>query len=165
MGINRREKPVPVTLDLGEWLSNFKKEFELSYKLDGNTVKIGEQEANVSARMDSLQLHQVITNLAENAMRYSRKEPKIRINYAISKETERPYIDVIDTGPGIPPEDEANLFEPFYTTHTKGTGLGLYIARELCEANQATLSLHSNTPEGCCFRIVFSHPGKQHRYM
>ena len=74
----------------------------------------------------------------------------------------RPYIDVIDQGPGIAENVEDQLFEPFFTTHSKGSGLGLFIARELCEANQATLNLNSNTGDGCCFRIYFSHHEKQH---
>ena len=54
-----------------------------------------------------------------------------------------------------------NLFEPFFTTSPQGSGLGLYIARELCEANEASLNLHANTSRGCCFRIYFAHVQKQ----
>ena len=52
------------------------------------------------------------------------------------------------------------MFEPFFTTDKGGTGLGLYLARELCEANQAHLSLVEDDRPGCCFRITFAHPGR-----
>lgn len=78
------------------------------------------------------------------------------------EETKRPFIDIIDHGTGINADALDQLFEPFFTTSPKGSGLGLYIARELCEANQASLNLHENTEHGCRFRIAFSHPGKQH---
>ena len=108
-------------------------------------------------------MHQVLWNLVENGLRYSRKLPLIVIDYAFHEDTERPYVDIIDQGPGIKDVDEAQLFEPFFTTEIKGSGLGLYIARELCETNQATLTLYSNTRNGCCFRIIFAHPDKQHQ--
>jgi K+-sensing histidine kinase KdpD len=54
-------------------------------------------------------------------------------------------------------EDRKQIFEPFFTTDAKGTGLGLYIARELCLANQASLD-YKRTPEGLsCFQISFPH--------
>ena len=53
-----------------------------------------------------------------------------------------------------------SVFEPFFTTDKTGTGLGLYLARELCEANQAHLSLVEDNKPGCCFRITFAHPGR-----
>jgi len=64
-------------------------------------------------------------------------------------------------GPGIPDDLIEHLFEPFFTSDSSGSGLGLYIARELCEANQASLSLDSNSSKGCCFRINFSHEDRQ----
>lgn len=163
MAISRREQPQLVSLELSSWLKDFKKEFELRHKLKEDMFKLSNETNGIFARMDSLQFHQVLWNLAENAIRYSKEAPLVEINYAINQETQRPYVDVIDKGPGISQEAEEQLFEPFYTTNPKGSGLGLYIARELCEANQATLNIYSNTSNGCCFRIIFSHPDKQHR--
>jgi two-component system sensor histidine kinase PilS (NtrC family) len=67
--------------------------------------------------------------------------------------SQRPEIHVVDDGPGIDDTLRAQIFEPFFTTHGGGTGLGLYIARELCEANGARLELLANDP-GAHFRIV-----------
>ena len=70
-----------------------------------------------------------------------------------------PYLDVRDEGKGVPVEHQKHLFEPFYTTEKQGTGLGLYISRELCEANQAHLD-YIPQDRGACFRISFSHPNR-----
>ena len=58
------------------------------------------------------------------------------------------------------PEQEPNLFQPFSTTAIEGTGLGLYLSRELCESNQAQLSYSQHHEGGSCFRILFAHPDR-----
>ena len=63
-------------------------------------------------------------------------------------------------GPGVPVDQMQHIFEPFYTTDNKGTGLGLYISRELCESNQARLDYKLREGGGSCFRITFAHPRK-----
>jgi two-component system sensor histidine kinase PilS (NtrC family) len=78
----------------------------------------------------------------------------------MGEQTLRPYLEVKDHGEGIPVEVEEQIFEPFYTTRVDGTGLGLYLARELCEGNQASLNL-MHGQQGGRFRITFSHPGRQ----
>ena len=67
-------------------------------------------------------------------------------------------MEVIDHGPGVAAEHVGHIFEPFYTTEASGTGLGLYISRELCESNQARLEYQTVTPTGSCMRITFAHP-------
>jgi len=73
-----------------------------------------------------------------------------------------PVVEVIDDGPGVPVEQEHLVFEPFFTTENKGTGLGLYISRELCESNRAWLDYRKRDEQsGSCFRITFAHPRKR----
>ena len=77
------------------------------------------------------------------------------------------FVEVIDQGAGITPENRLHLFEPFFTTAAQGTGLGLYLSREICEANQAQLdyidtgadqnSANKNSKSGACFRVLFAH--------
>ncbi|HSQ05680.1 MAG TPA: ATP-binding protein, partial [Burkholderiales bacterium] len=62
-------------------------------------------------------------------------------------------LDIVDDGPGVPPELRSQLFEPFFTTSSGGTGLGLYIAREVCEANGAVLE-YVETAQGAHFTIL-----------
>ena len=67
-----------------------------------------------------------------------------------------PTLDVVDRGPGIPSKVAAQIFEPFFTTHELGTGLGLYLAREMCIANLASLEYLPIAGGGSCFRITFA---------
>ncbi|HEY5647295.1 MAG TPA: ATP-binding protein, partial [Pseudomonadales bacterium] len=72
----------------------------------------------------------------------------------------RPFLNVIDRGNGVAEEQLPKLFEPFFTTAASGTGLGLYLSRELCEANQARLNYYREADGGSCFRISFAHPDR-----
>ena len=162
MGVSRRGKPEPVIFNLGIWVKDFIDEFVLDKNLNGNDILIHTHNKEIIVSMDPTQLRQVLINLLENGIRYSKHSPFIELNLAMTEETQRPYLDVIDNGSGVTPEIFEQLFEPFFTTDSKGSGLGLYIARELCEANQASLSLYENSSKGCCFRINFSHSEKQH---
>ncbi|MGD8526787.1 MAG: sensor histidine kinase, partial [Thioalkalispiraceae bacterium] len=84
--------------------------------------------------------------------------PKVEIQCGVHAELNRPYMDIIDHGPGIKPEDQAHIFEPFFTTSSSGTGLGLYLSRELAECNQAQLNYIPAKTGGSCFRITFQDP-------
>ena len=161
LSISRREQSALAVIELGKWLTGFTEEFIARNNLEKNAVRLKITPAKVMARMDPSQLRQVLWNICENGIRYGGDTPLIELNCGIKQDTERPFVDIIDHGPGIAAGIEEQLFEPFVTTESKGTGLGLFIARELCEANQASLSLHANSTEGCCFRIVFSHPEKR----
>ena len=86
-------------------------------------------------RFDPLHLREVIVNLLANALRYASKTPgSIRI-FALAGSQNRVELHVQDDGPPLTPEVRAHLFEPFYTNSSQGTGLGLYMARELCRNN------------------------------
>ncbi len=70
----------------------------------------------------------------------------------------RPFLDVADRGPGIEPQAVDRIFEPFFSGRKGGTGLGLFIARELCQLNHAILLYEPREGDGSIFRIVFSDP-------
>ena len=108
-------------------------------------------------------MEQVLVNLCDNGLRYSLENtgrPEIELHAGATADGERTYLDVHDSGVGIAMANRTSIFEPFFTTDKGGTGLGLYLARELCEANQAHLSLVEDNQPGCCFRITFAHPGR-----
>jgi two-component system sensor histidine kinase PilS (NtrC family) len=101
-------------------------------------------------------LRQVLWNLCRNALRYGhRVSGSLRLT--VDEENGRAVVDVQDDGPGIVDEQLGKLFEPFFTTAADGTGLGLYIARELCEANGASLEYRKagGWLPGACFRLTF----------
>ena len=116
---------------------------------------------NILIRFDTDQLYQVVYNMVNNAFRYSAKNGHNTIELIADVEplTQLPYLEIYDLGPGVAAENQKNLFEPFFTTEKNGTGLGLYLSKELCEANQAHLD-YLPQPEGACFRITFSHPNR-----
>lgn len=139
----------------------------VSLCLNERTIQIEQNNEDIqvsadndcSVDVDINQLKQVLHNLVENGLRYSEQQTAERtLIIAISRreDTGQYFIDVEDQGPGVPEDQIKNLFEPFYTTENSGTGLGLYIAKELCDANRILLSYISNR-QGGCFRLLFSH--------
>ncbi|HQQ74888.1 MAG TPA: ATP-binding protein [Pseudomonadales bacterium] len=160
--LSRRQAASPERRDLGEWLEKFILQYQQSH---GKPVSIELQLPNqpVSIYIDFSQFEQVLGNLCANGIRYSEKETgeaKITLRVYIHEVLAIPCLEVIDYGKGISDEDKQNIFEPFFTTDTKGTGLGLYIARELCLANQASLDYKRTSDGRSCFQISFPHPNK-----
>lgn len=117
----------------------------------------------VEIRADPGQLRQVLENIFDNAAIHSglpAEQLVLQLSAEALPESGRAYLDVYDNGHGISPVIAADIFEPFYTTTHRGTGLGLYIARELCECNHAKLSLVHGSTLGTCFRISFANPAE-----
>ena len=164
--LSRRKAPDPTRLQLQSVLESFVSQFCVA-ELEGAQIDIDVSPNETSVRMDRSQLLQVLTNLCQNGLRYSlehKGQLTLRLQGGIDPTTDRPFLNIIDDGPGVDETNRATLFEPFFTTEHTGTGLGLYIAREMCEANQARLS-HVPVPDaGACFRITFAHPDRTVSY-
>ena len=158
MSIGRREMTVGESFAFRPWLEDFVFELKERKGFAEDDVEVTWPTADVVVRMDKSQLHQVMWNLCENGLRYSRTKPLLGLHCSINERTRRPYVDVVDTGPGMDTATAEQAFEPFYTGETSGTGLGLYIARELCESNQASLVLAEHGNGGCRFRIQSRTP-------
>lgn len=136
--LSRKVQPGGEPLLLGVFLAELKAEFTETHGLQDNMIWIG-GAGQRTVRFDGLHLREVLVNLLGNAIRYASGKPaSIRI-FPVLDATGRVELHVQDDGPGITPEVRAHLFEPFYTTSSKGTGLGLYLARELCLNNGAML--------------------------
>ncbi|MGV0034987.1 MAG: sensor histidine kinase [Candidatus Azotimanducaceae bacterium WSBS_2022_MAG_OTU7] len=155
--LSRRKSAVPKKIVLDQWLSKFVAEFETNWQEKPEITVLLEQK-DAAVTVDSLHLAQVLANLCQNGLRYSKKktgEPKLVIKGGWDAQTLLPYLEVIDYGDGIDDELVSNLFEPFYTTETTGTGLGLYLSKELCAANDARLSYNRADTGGSSFKITF----------
>ncbi len=160
--LSRRRQAEPQLLDLRYWLHRFASEFR-SAAPTGQRLHLETLGGTIQTRMDPHQLTQVLTNLVQNGMRYSaqkNQQGQVWLRLFRDLDSDLPVLEVLDDGPGVPHEQLHHLFEPFYTTENKGTGLGLYISRELCESNQARLDYKPRESGGSCFRITFAHSRK-----
>jgi two-component system sensor histidine kinase PilS (NtrC family) len=136
--LSRKVQPGGEPVRLGLFLAELKAEFTETHGLADDMVWIG-GSGDRTVRFDGMHLREVLVNLLGNAVRYASGQPaSIRV-FPVLDATGRVELHVQDDGPGITPEVRAHLFEPFYTTSSKGTGLGLYLARELCLNNGAML--------------------------
>jgi two-component system sensor histidine kinase PilS (NtrC family) len=156
--LSRRDRVSPVRLALDPWLAEFTRQYSETVFIPRETfTRIGGEGITVCADPD--QLYQVVSNLCQNALRHSPPfsgTPLIKLQAGLDGD-HRPILDVIDWGAGVPPENVDNIFDPFFTTTPKGTGLGLYIARELCEGNGGSLDYHPGEGGvGSRFRVTFA---------
>lgn len=156
--LSRRDKVSPVRLALEPWLRDFVRQYAETAQVPAAAFTLVGLEG-IEVCVDPDQLHQVVSNLCQNALRASPPftgTPLIKLLGGRDGEG-RPYLDVIDWGKGVPADIVDHIFDPFFTTTPKGTGLGLYIARELCEGNGATLTYHpGDGGVGSRFRITFA---------
>ena len=115
--------------------------------------------------MDRGHLRQVLWNLCDNAVKYASETGGIMVEVQAGRMSGqgRPYLEVLDCGLGVDAATADKIFEPFFTARSGGTGLGLYISRELCELNRATLLYLDRPGGGSIFRIVFSDPDRWDR--
>lgn len=160
--LSRRRQAEPQLLDLKYWLHRFAGEYRAS-AAPNQILHLEIRDGSLKTRMDANQLIQILTNLVQNGLRYSAQchpQGQVWLRLFRAPESDLPVLEVRDDGPGVPAEQIEHIFEPFFTTETKGTGLGLYISRELCESNQARLDYRGGEGEGGCFRITFAHPRK-----
>ena len=157
--LSRREKTQPEQIDLGSWLDQFRREFEQTLELFEGTVRCTDIRPDLIVRMDPTHLHQVVWNLCDNAVKYASEAAgaiTVDLRCGLLEHSGRGFLEVADRGLGIDPEKIDEVFEPFYTGKDGGTGLGLFICRELCECNGASLSYQQRAGGGSVFRIVFS---------
>ncbi|RAP59487.1 HAMP domain-containing sensor histidine kinase [Oleiagrimonas sp. MCCC 1A03011] len=161
--LSRRERSRPETLDLNAWALDFVEEYSESNDLGSDSLRAIVQPTAVEAVIDPQHLQQVIWNLVQNALRYGRMpgEPaRVMLISRAASDAGPPLLEVVDRGPGIPTKVAAQIFEPFYTTHEYGTGLGLYLCKQMCDANQAELEYVPVAGGGSCFRITLAPPAQ-----
>ena len=159
LGLARRERANPENLDLVAFVRRFVLEYKQSLTLETDSVEPIITDSSVHGLVDPRHLHQILTVLVHNALKYGRTgQDPARVRLRVARMERSPVIDVMDRGPGIPEKVASQLFRPFFTTSEHGTGLGLYIARELCRANQARLEYVSVPAGGACFRLILPGP-------
>lgn len=159
--LNRGDSAHREVFQVGDYLKTFIEQFCQIEKVPQSLIAL-ELAVDVDVTFDRSHLNQVMWNLCRNALRHCRnRDGSIRISVDLIGGGEIVKLDVADDGPGVAPELRTQLFEPFFTTVSTGTGLGLYIAREVCEANDAKLE-YIETPKGAQFTVMCQGAVRQH---
>jgi two-component system, NtrC family, sensor histidine kinase PilS len=159
--LSRRESTRPERLYAGEWLHDFLEEFRATLQVAPDRVRVLMPDGDLEVRVDPTHLHQIVWNLCDNALRYSDAapgKPPIELHVGRLRSSGRPYVEVADRGCGIPDDKVDRIFEPFFTERHGGTGLGLFIARELAQCNGALLLYEPRSGGGSIFRVIFADP-------
>ncbi len=154
--LNRRDRAKLESIPLEVFFQEFRQQFCEIEHIPDEAFALVLPSSPLSLLFDRRHLHQILWNLCRNAWRHSSKM-RGSLRVAVDQGRSRIQIDIADDGPGVEEESRAHLFEPFFTTETSGTGLGLYIARELCEANGARIE-YVDSPQGAIFRIHARRP-------
>ena len=157
--LSRPGTSTPQQIKIQEWLERFADEFASSGNCQREQISLSVTPVDLEVVMDPSLLHQVVWNLCQNATRHGAHEAtplKLSMVCKIATASQRPTLDIIDNGLGINSDNAETIFEPFFTTKSSGTGLGLYIAREICENNQSHLDYIPIPEGGSCFRITFT---------
>jgi two-component system sensor histidine kinase PilS (NtrC family) len=160
--LSRRDSPAPAPLKLRAWLEQAVAQYRESHPGARRGVHIDRVASDLSVRFDPHHLQQVLFNLWDNSFLHGGRDGRrIEVHIATSPRGESaPWLEVRDNGPGIPAELRERVFEPFFSTAHQGTGLGLYLARELCEYNHCRLTYRGGA-EGASFRLTFAEAAQQ----
>ncbi len=166
LALSRRDKTQPERFELKPWIEKFALEFVRTLELYEGSVSVVGSAVETEVRMDLSHLYQIVWNLCDNAVKYASATAggiAVELECGRLEASGRPYLEISDRGPGIAPEKVEEVFEPFYTGEDGGTGLGLFISRELCECNGATLRYLPRDGGGSVFRVIFADPTRWQR--
>lgn len=142
-------------IEINEWLEQFLDEFCTPRNKNRDNFILQKTEGEIIFFRQHL--HQLMTNLCENAILHSDDKDNPTVLLEVHNDQTICYLDIINQGTEIPKDIESKIFEPFFTTKKNegGTGLGLYLCKQICELNNAKIDLIPNHEQGTCFRISF----------
>ena len=165
LSLSKQRDIQPAGISLRTWLEELAVDYQQSQPDNDLIFDFSRVGEDLRVRFDPMHLQQIITNLWDNACRYARPAngdaPRVQHRAWHLPHLNTTHMDVRDNGPGIPGELTNQVFEPFFTQQGNGTGLGLYIARELCECNHAHIELRQEPDMGACFQINFMETWQQ----
>jgi two-component system sensor histidine kinase PilS (NtrC family) len=159
--LSKRDDTHLERLSLQAWTEEFVDEFTETMQCPPERIRALGPTADVEVSADPSHLRQIVWNLCENAFKHGSPddtETAVEIRCGRLTPNARPFLEVADRGPGVLPQHAERIFEPFYSGRRDGTGLGLFLARELAQTNGATLLYEARTGGGSIFRLVFADP-------
>jgi len=164
--LSRRQAARQERIALQPWLAAFTTEFCATTQLSTAALQVSAIEpADIAIQFDPSHLQQVLWNLCDNAVKHGSAAAATPIELQAGRltGTGRPFLQVSDRGEGVDPATADSIFEPFFTRGAGGTGLGLFVARELCQTNGAVLLYEPRVGGGSTFRIIFADPTRWDR--
>lgn len=159
LSLSRRDMAWPENILLKDWLNRTIAQYLESDPDGRRKIETHDIPDELQVCFDPSHLHQVLTNLWDNAFDHAGPPGEVQISVSAGNDERGPWLAVADNGKGISAELREQIYEPFFTTAHSGTGLGLFMARELCEYNRARLQCEA-AEVGACFRITF--PQSEH---
>lgn len=155
LSMSKKQSSNPEVLDINEYMHHFVDQFNPP-GLPPIQMRFKPLQEKCFVNIDPTQLRQMLINLCENGLRYSMRQtnqPKLDIVMACNESNNAIMIHIRDYGPGIDGRDAKHMFEPFYTTESHGSGLGLYISREICQMNGGDIYYKAEENGGSTFSI------------
>lgn len=155
MEVSRRQAPRPDTLNLNQWLVDFIREYS-AQRTDEALINFSGAPEQVAVSVDPQHLRRVLSNLLDNGLRHSMEDSQrhaVNVEVAVEAPAGLVHLDIIDFGFGVSEANLSRLFEPFFTTSSQGSGLGLYLCKELCEINGAGLTYRPTSNGESAFRV------------
>jgi len=125
----------------------------LNYDLEEKKISLQVQGEQLSIEADEQLLRQALFNLLLNAIQAVDGSGRIQV-VAEKRNATEALLEVRDNGPGVPPDRRAEIFKPYFTTHSKGTGLGLAVVQQIVLAHGWEVECLANEPQGAVFRIT-----------
>lgn len=172
--LSRREQTQAEAIALPALLEKFVSDFSEAQQWQSGQISLYCEPNLTPVYFDRAQLEQILNSLCSNAIKHAAPKPSstavpLSIAIHVQQQGDQIQLQLCDNGPGVASAVRDRIFEPFFSTVRDSSGLGLYIIRELCEANQARIELAKsiNTPSttqtltGCCFIIYFSSYSSQ----
>jgi len=157
--MSRRDSAKIEVISLWPWLAEFLDRFSETMQWPRGRLVLADEVEPLEVRVDPSQLSQVVWNLCDNAIKHgleAHPEGVVELKVGRLAGSARPYLEIADPGAGIPEALGDRIFEPFFTARQRGTGLGLFVARELAQTNGATLLHEPRSGGGTVFRLVFA---------
>jgi two-component system sensor histidine kinase PilS (NtrC family) len=146
-------------VDLTAWSKEFLTEFWQTQDVDANTLRLNVPRESVLVRADSSHLHKLLWMLCTDLLRYGRASnatDPVEIRVGRSAKTQRRYLDVIDRGTAVGPVDSKRVFEPFLSAGRAGTGIAMFVSRELSPRIGSGANNDPRPGGGVVFRLVFA---------
>jgi two-component system NtrC family sensor kinase len=156
--LSRQHAPERVAVDLNALITHTLELLEPAFRVDTVAVDLCLDVALPSIWADAEQIRQVLVNLITNAyqaLREMQGPRQVTLTTRCDAEQTRVTLDVVDTGPGIPPAHRERIFEPFFTTKPPGvgTGLGLSLCQSIIEGHGGTIRVINQPGQGTVFRV------------